>query len=101
MLEETSHDQLSRKRCSLTPSQTGSVPRGRDSLVVMKSDTADLLEEATMSLAGAAMYRQDTTKALLLYDKVKTPHAAFNQSKVNAMCVEVTVTITGQYPFFH
>ena len=49
----------------------------------MMSGTSNLFEEAIMSLAGAAMWRQDTTKALLLYDKVKTPHAAFNQSKVH------------------
>ena len=86
-MEETSHDLLSQKEHTQTPSRASAASKEADSHLVLKSGTAGLLEEATMSLAGAAMYRQDTTKALLLYDKVKTPHAAFNQSKVNDLLV--------------
>ncbi|KAL5475369.1 hypothetical protein EMCRGX_G025173 [Ephydatia muelleri] len=82
VVEETSHDLLSQKEHTQTPSRASAASKEADSHLVLKSGTAGLLEEATMSLAGAAMYRQDTTKALLLYDKVKTPHAAFNQSKI-------------------
>ncbi|KAL5475373.1 hypothetical protein EMCRGX_G025181 [Ephydatia muelleri] len=82
VVEETLQDLLPRKRRTLTPSRASAASKEADSHLVLKSSTAGLLEEATMSLAGAAMYRQDTTKALLLYDKVKTPHAAFNQSKI-------------------
>ena len=41
-----------------------------------------LLVEAQMSLANAALYRHDTSRALRLYSQVKTPQAAWNQSQV-------------------
>lgn len=48
-----------------------------------EGDVSDsLLAEAQMSLANAALYRHDTSKALKLYSKVKTPQAAWNQSQV-------------------
>lgn len=43
---------------------------------------SSLLEEARMALASAAACRQDLNAALDLYSKVKTPHAAWNQSQV-------------------
>ena len=43
---------------------------------------SDLLIEARMALANAALYRQDTAKALSLYSRVKTAHSAWNQSQV-------------------
>ena len=36
-----------------------------------------------MALANIALYKKDTTRALRLYSRVKTPHAAWNQSQVN------------------
>lgn len=46
-------------------------------------DIASLLEESQMALANIALYKKDTTRALRLYSRVKTPHAAWNQSQVN------------------
>ena len=45
-------------------------------------DTAGLIEEAQMALANIALYKKDTVRALRLYSRVKTPHAAWNQSQV-------------------
>ena len=39
-----------------------------------------------MALANMALYKKDTTRALRLYSRVKTPHAAWNQSQVNQFC---------------
>ncbi len=41
-----------------------------------------LLMEARMSLATAALFNGDTTKALILYSLVNTPQSAWNQSQV-------------------
>ena len=49
----------------------------------VESEVSDsLLAEAQMSLANAALYKHDTSKALKLYSQVKTPQAAWNQSQV-------------------
>ena len=49
----------------------------------LQSDFSNsLLIEAQMSLANAALFKCDTSKALRLYSQVKTPQAAWNQSQV-------------------
>ena len=45
-------------------------------------DKIPLLNEARMALANAALYKSDIGGALSLYSRVKTPHAAWNQSQV-------------------
>lgn len=42
-----------------------------------------LLVEARMSLATAALFNCDTSRALRLYSLVNTPQAAWNQSQVH------------------
>lgn len=48
-------------------------------------ETLPLLTEARMALANEALFKQDTAKALRLYSRVKTPHAAWNQSQVRGI----------------
>ena len=53
-------------------------------------DIAGLVEESQMALANIALYKKDTTRALRLYSRVKTPHAAWNQSQVKTyVCTQV------------
>lgn len=51
-------------------------------------DKVSLLNEARMALAAAAAYRGDTSRALSLYSRVKTAHAAWNQVQVHVyVCI--------------
>jgi hypothetical protein len=52
-----------------------------------------LLMEARMSLATAALFNSDTTKALILYSLVNTPQSAWNQSQVCNKWIIVTIII--------
>ena len=48
------------------------------------SSQSALLAEARMTIANEALYRQDMSKALRLYSRVKTAPSAWNQSEVCA-----------------
>lgn len=52
------------------------------------TNATGLVDEAQMALATIALYKKDTVRALRLYSRVKTPHAAWNQSQV---CVVVYI----------
>ncbi len=48
-------------------------------------DSQALLGEARMALAAIALQKQDTGRALSLYSRIKTPHAAWNESQVGGL----------------
>ena len=53
------------------------------------SSQSELLSEARMTIANEALYRQDMSRALRLYSRVKTAPSAWNQSEVCAPAVTV------------
>ena len=65
---KTSQSKGSLEKVLLTPKSQG--------------DRTSLLNEARISLANMALSRADTSRALSLYSRVKTAHAAWNQAQV-------------------
>ena len=61
-------------------------------------DIAGLVEESQMALANIALYKKDTTRALRLYSRVKTPHAAWNQSQVNQFVLCMYTSVHAVFP---
>ena len=63
-------------------------------VLVGGADRGQLQEEGHMTLANLALHRNDTGRALLHYQKAKTPCAAYNCSHVRArVCVCVCVCV--------
>lgn len=69
-------------KTSLTPQNSKGVKISLAPSAKGDPKKVELLNEARMALADAAVFRNDTNQALCLYSRVKTAQAAWNQAQV-------------------
>lgn len=74
-------------KTSLTPQNSKGVKISLALSTKGDPDKVELLNEARMALADAAVFRSDTSQALGLYSRVKTAQAAWNQAQVCTLII--------------